>query len=127
LGILTFNGKATTGAGEGKKYLALPWVKEQINQTLGFSPYLGTLNLTLTRASLANKKLLKRSELKIHPAEGYCLGLLFHASIHGTPCAVVVPQVDSYPENVLELIAPVNLREKLNLKDGDEVAVSVQV
>lgn len=127
MGTLTFNGKVITGKGEGKKYISLPWVKKQVEQNLGFSPYVGTLNLTLTKESLANKKLLNKSELIIRPVEGYCSGLLFRASIRGSPCAVVAPQVGNYPENVLELIGPVNLREKLTLKDGDDVAVSVQV
>ena len=42
-------------------------------------------------------------------------------------CAVVIPQIEDYPENVLEIIASVNLRETLNLKDGEDVTVSVQV
>jgi riboflavin kinase len=42
-------------------------------------------------------------------------------------CAVIIPQIQDYPENVLEVIAQVNLREKLGLKDGDAIAVSGQV
>ena len=125
---LTFVGAVISGEGNGKKYLALPWVKQQIEQKLGFLPYLGTLNLRLTKESVVNKKILELTEtLVICPAEGYCVGLLFRASIQSIMCAVVIPQIEDYPENVLEIIASVNLRETLNLKDGEDVTVSVQV
>ncbi|MEM3712744.1 MAG: DUF120 domain-containing protein [Thermoproteota archaeon] len=39
--------------------------------------------------------------------------------------AVVIPRVPSYPKDMLEIIAPVNLRETLGLKDGDEIEVTV--
>lgn len=125
---LSFEGTITSGEGNGKKFLALPWVKQQIKNHLGFAPYLGTLNLQLTENSIQNKKHLKEEAAKkILPAQGYCAGWLFSASIKGIACAVVVPQVKKYPEKLLEIIAPVNLREKLKIKDGDVVNVSVFV
>ncbi|MEM2477681.1 MAG: DUF120 domain-containing protein, partial [Thermoproteota archaeon] len=30
-----------------------------------------------------------------------------------------------YPKDILEIIAPVNLRETLGLKDGDEIEITV--
>jgi riboflavin kinase len=117
-----------TGEGNGKKYLALPWVKKQLEEKLGYSPFLGTLNLKLIGESVKHKKILLKVESSvICPAEGYCVGRLFKASIDGTTCAVIVPQVKGYPENVMEVIAQVNLRETLKLKEGDTVTVLVQV
>jgi CTP-dependent riboflavin kinase len=117
-----------TGEGNGKKYLALLWVKQQLEEKLGYTPYLGTLNLKLSKESTQRRKtLLKLKPTLICPPEGYCVGLLFKASIRGLECAVVVPQVKDYPEDVLEVIAPVNLRDTLKLMDGDVVNVSVQV
>jgi CTP-dependent riboflavin kinase len=62
----------------------------------------------------------------ICPPEGYCVGFFFKASINGLDCAVVAPQVENYPEDVLEIIAQINLRDTLKLKDGDVVSVLVQ-
>jgi riboflavin kinase len=42
-------------------------------------------------------------------------------------CAIIVPEVENYPENVIEVIAPVNLREKFKLKDGDMVEVRIML
>jgi riboflavin kinase len=123
-----FEGKVFTGEGNGKKYLALPWVKQQIEEKLGFTPFLGTLNLRLTKESATRRKLLEKTEATtICPAEGYCVGMLLKATVSDTECAIILPQVKGYPKNVLEIIAPVNLRETLNLKDNDAVAVAVQV
>jgi riboflavin kinase, archaea type len=128
LTALTFEGTVITGEGNGKKYLALPWVKQQVEEKVGFTPFLGTLNLKLTAASIEGRKLLNKSNAAtICPAEGYCLGLLFKASIAELNCAVILPQIKNYPENVLEVVAPVNLRGKLKVKDGNAVTVSVQV
>ena len=125
---IIFEGIVVTGEGNGKKYLGLSWVKRQIEEKLGYTPYLGTLNLTLTKESIQRKRLLeKKKGVTICPAEGYCVGFLFKACIKSLDCAVVLPEVKGYPENVLEIVAPLNLRETMNLKDGDGVIVSVQV
>lgn len=120
-------GAVFTGEGNGKRYLALPWVNQQLKEKLGYSPYLGTLNLKLTPENIKRKKkLLKAEPSIICPPEGYCVGLLFKASIKDVECAVVVPQMENYPDDVLEIIAHANLRDKLKLKDGYVVNVSVQ-
>lgn len=126
---LTLDGKVISGTGEGKKYLKLNWVKTQIKQKLGFTPFLGTLNLQLSEESQKRRKLLetRKSALKIEPAKGYCVGLIFPAHIGETPCCVVIPQVANYPENLLEVIAPVNLRDFFHLNDGDVLAVSIKL
>ena len=125
---IVFEGTVFSGKGEGKKFLDLPWVKQQIEEKLGFPPYSGTLNLHLTKESLEKKVLLEKAEgIEVEPQVGYCPGLLFTANIGALECAVVVPKVPNYPSDVLEVIAPVCLREHLKLVDGSLVAVSVSV
>jgi riboflavin kinase len=127
MNTLTLNGKVISGQGSGKKYLGLPWVKSQIEEKLGFEAYTGTLNLQLSEASVKRRKLLNDAEsIEISPAEDYCVGFVFKARIDQTDCAVVLPQVEGYPRNLLEIIAPVNLRKQLRLEDGDEVEVTVR-
>jgi riboflavin kinase len=128
LNTVTLEGKVISGKGSGKKYLELPWVKQQMEEKLGFTPYLGTLNLKLTADGIKQKRHLgKAKSVEICPAEGYCVGVVFKAFIHGVECAIVLPQVVGYPENLIEIIAPANLREALQLEDGDSVAVTVGV
>ena len=64
--------------------------------------------------------------LELTPPEGCCRGLLFKARLHATvECAVVIPKVQNYPNDVLEIIAPVNLRNRLDLSDGDTVELEI--
>jgi riboflavin kinase, archaea type len=123
-----FEGTVFSGQGRGKKFVELPWFKGQVEEKLGFSPYPGTLNLVLTGKKVENRRLLEVSNgLMVKPQTGYYSGVMFRASIDGLECAVVIPIMPNYPNDVLEVIAPIYLREKLKLADGSLVAVSVNV
>jgi len=128
LNTITLNGKVISGDGNGKKYLSLPWVKKQIEEKLGFTPYLGTLNLELTNESMEKQKLLeKENAFTILPPQCYCTGLVFKACISGTECGIVIPQVKNYPKSLLEIMSPENLREKFHLTDGKKISVTVNL
>ncbi len=121
---IVFEGRVASGEGSGKIYLSLPWVRQQIEGALGSSPYLGTLNLNLTKQSISKKMHLEKEKATvIYPAKGYSKGLLFKAQISGFKCALILPQVNGYPENLLEVVAALNLREALKLKNDDLVVV----
>jgi riboflavin kinase len=125
---IEFSGTVISGRGDGKKFIELPWVKRQITERLGFTPYPGTLNLKLSKESAKHRKLIEKTPSeKILPAEGYCDGLLFKAFIGIVQCAIVIPQVAGYPNDLLEVIAPVYLRQALQLEDGCEVTVAVNL
>ena len=125
---IKLKGTVFSGGGDGKKFMELPWVKRQITKKLGFTPYLGTLNVRLTEDSLKQKKLLEKApSVKICPAKGYYNGAVFKAFTGTLECAIVVPKVPGYPKDLLEIIASVNLRETLHLEDGSAVAVTVNL
>ena len=125
---IVFKGTVFSGNGEGRKFIDLPWVKRQIQEKLGFTPYAGTLNIRLSREGLEQKKLLAKAErLDIEPEKGYCRGILIKAKITGLDCGIIIPQVPVYPSDVIEVVAPVFLRQRLHLSDGSEVGVSVTV
>ena len=119
-------GTVFSGGGEGKRFLDLPWVKRQVKQQLGFIPYSGTLNVMLSEESAKRRKVLENaSSLRFCPPEGYCNGALFKALIGTLKCAVVIPEVVGYPKDILEIIAAINLRERFQLENGNEVTVIV--
>ena len=123
---LLLEGEVFSGKGEGAEFTKLPWVKKQIKKKLGFTPYLGTLNIRLTERSVILKNLLKNAQgIEITPAEGFHRGVCFKAYLMGLECAVVIPEVQDYPENTLEVVAPTKLREHLKLKDGSIIEIKV--
>ncbi len=125
---LFFRGTVFSGEGRGKKFVELSWFKQQVEQKLGFSPYSGTLNLRLLGKENEKRGLLETTgSLTVEPQTGYYSGLLFKATIDALECAVVIPIMPNYPNDVLEVIAPVYLREHLKLGDGSVVLISVSV
>jgi len=126
LKTLLLKGEVFSGKGEGAEFTKLPWVRKQIKEKLGFTPYLGTLNIRLTERSVILKNLLKNAQgIEITPAEGFHRGVCFKAYLMGLECAVVIPEVQDYPENTLEVVAPTKLREHLKLKDGSIIEIKV--
>ena len=123
---VTFEGTVFSGKGTGKRFVSLPWVTLQIEQKLGFTPYSGTLNLRLTGQELIKiKSLDPKQGITITPESGFLPGTAYRASIQGLECAVVVPHVPGYPQDVIEVISPIYLRGKLGLSDGKKVTVVV--
>lgn len=126
---LTVKGKVFSGNGEGAEFIKLPWVSKQIAEKLGFIPYTGTLNIKLTAQSIVIKKSLKSARaIEISPIKGFYRGRCFPAGfMQDLKCAIIIPEVENYPEDVIEVIAPVNLREKFKLKDGDMVEFRIML
>ncbi|MCJ7422930.1 CTP-dependent riboflavin kinase [Candidatus Bathyarchaeota archaeon] len=119
-------GMVFSGKGEGAKFVKLSWVKEQLEEKLGFTPYPGTLNIRLSETDCVKYRGILRNAkpLEILPAEGFNLGSCFKACLTlDLECAVVIPEVANYPKNIMEIIASVNLRKTLHLRDGDTIEV----
>jgi riboflavin kinase len=126
----SIKGSVVSGRKEGSKFIGLPWVKKQIIEKLGFVPYVGTLNIKLDQENDAKlrKTLKKVRSIEIVPTEDYFRGRCFKAVLNGeVECAVVIPEVTGYPEGIIEIIAPTNLRKKLCLEDGNTVSVKVLI
>ena len=125
------NGTVFTGLGEGAYYISLKGYRKQFVRTLGFDPYPGTLNLRLTSPldRMVRDTLEKLPGIEIEGFEDghrtYGGAKCFIAKINNVDGAVLVIERTSHDNSVLEVIAPVRLRDRLNLKDGDSVRISI--
>lgn len=130
---ITVEGKVFSGLGEGAYYVSKEQYRRQFIEALGFDPYPGTLNLRITDSREIAKL---RAELDAYPGiringfknkdRTYGPVKCFHALIEGRERGAVVFAFRShYGRDVLEVIAPECLREKLGLKDGDTVHVEI--
>lgn len=123
---LCIRGKVFSGKSEGEKFIKLPWVSEQIAKKIGFFPYPGTLNITLEEKYVKPELLKEAKPVEISPIAGFCRGKCLKAYLaNNVECAIIIPEIADYPRDVLEIIAPINLRKKLSLKDGDTVTVEM--
>ncbi|MDI6888193.1 MAG: winged helix-turn-helix domain-containing protein/riboflavin kinase [Methanocellales archaeon] len=123
-------GEVITGLGEGQYYMSLEGYRTQFKDKLGFIPYPGTLNLILDdKSTVLRKKLDEDEGIPIHGFSSqqrtFGGGKCFRAAIEGIEGAAILPDRSHYPNNVLEVIAPKNLRKMLRLKDGGEISVRV--
>ena len=133
VGVITLEGRVFTGLGEGAYYVSHPKYEKQFIEKLGFKPYPGTLNIRLVPESV--KKRRKLELLPGIPIEGftnegrsYGNAKSFKAIINGAvKGGVLLIERTHYGPDVLEIIAPYYLRDRLNLKDGDLVRVDVVV
>ena len=121
----TIRGCVATGQGQGKIFVKYDWVQNQIQVKFGFTPYPGTLNLLLGSAEKSSFQLYIKTHdgILIRSSQEECEGLCYKIRIKSIIGIVVIPQISDYPNDQLEIVAPVNLRKALCLRDGDEVEV----
>jgi len=128
---LRISGEVFSGMGEGKYYVSIEGYMKRFEEKLGFTPYPGTLNLRLrTYQDMQARRMLKAYPgIVIEEFEegGRTFGRVkcFKAIVEGTEGSVLLINRTHYGEDVIEVIAPVYLREALSLKDGDVVTVDV--
>jgi CTP-dependent riboflavin kinase len=122
-------GKIVSGVKEGAFFTQLDWVQEQCEEKLGFRPYPGTLNLEVLSECLPIIEAMQELEgiALSSPDPVYCSGKTLPIMIEGISGAIIIPAEDLrvHGKSIVEIIAPLGLRDRLNLKDGDAVTVLV--
>ncbi|MCL7417992.1 MAG: CTP-dependent riboflavin kinase [Halalkalicoccus sp.] len=128
------DGTVTGGMGEGKHYISLPGYMAQFAERLGYEPFPGTLNVDLSEESVRRRGAMEAFE-PVHidgwededrtygPCVCYPATVIADEAYDGAH--VIAPERTHHDENQLELIAPVKLREELDLADGDSITVRV--
>jgi CTP-dependent riboflavin kinase len=115
--------------GKASDFTEVPWAKAAFRDVLGVDPYPGTVNIIVSStediAAWARVKATKGIVIK-PPQPDWCDAFCYRAMIAGkVSAAIVLPDVTEYPATQVELIAAVNVRESLSLKDGDPVAIEI--
>jgi len=125
----TLSGKIVSGAGKAAYFTQLDWVQKQCTEKLHFKPYPGTLNIEVGESSLyLLEKLQKEEGIKLlSPNPNFCNARSLKASLKNVSGAIIIPyeDVNIYGKNIVEMIAPVSIKETLSLRDGDGVTLTV--
>ena len=133
---IDFEGKVASGMGEGSYYMSLEGYRKQFKEKLGYEPYPGTLNVRLSEQIFMNA----RRELGKQPSifiNGFSDGTrtygwvkCYRAVINNGAmdnAAVLVLERTHYDNSMLEVIAPVSIKQATGIKNGDKVKVQVQL
>jgi len=125
---LVITGKIISGAGEGAYFTQIGWVQQQCEEKLDFKPYPGTLNLEISEEYLSIVESLDQKKTGIElisPDPNFCNARVFAVSLGEISGAIILPEekVRVHSKNIIEIIAPLNIKASLNVKDGDSVTV----
>ena len=126
---LVITGKIVSGAGEGAYFTQIDWVQQQCVEKLGFKPYPGTRNLQISEEFLPTIESLnqKKAIELISPDAKFCNAAVFRISLREISGAIILPEekVRIHPKNIIEIIAPLNLKAALNMNYGDFLKIKI--
>lgn len=129
--VYEFSGIVFSGMYQGGYYIMQEGYRNQIIEKLGFDPFPGTLNVRLRESDIELRRRL--DNLSGVNLEGFksanrafggarCYPLIVNNEVEG---ALIIADRTSYDLSVLEVIAPIKLRDRFSLKDGDIIRLSI--
>ena len=113
--------------------MALDWVQDCLKQSLGYNPFPATLNVRPKAAEDAQVWRRVKSTFAGTPlapaANGFCRAKIYRVEIHAPANAakiagaILLPEVKDYPNDKIEIVAPVRLKDYLGVGDGDQLTL----
>ena len=125
MGEIGFEGTITSGMGKGAVFLSIGYYKDNIREKLGFNPYPGTLNLEVGKGQQAQLRTITPIKIESFKKNGKTYGgaSCYKIKVNGIEAAIIIPDLTEHEENMVEIIAPINLKSKLKVGDGDKVKI----
>ena len=127
---IVIEGSIVTGLGEGAYYVEVYAAK--LKAALGFKPHLGTLNVKIvddeSRKAIGRMKNTPPLVLSGFTHKGRTFGdvICYRVKVNRKiEAAVVIAQRTHHSGEILEVVAPVNIRDALSLDDDDKVTLTV--
>jgi riboflavin kinase len=131
-----FEGRVVSGMGEGAYYMSLEGYRKQFYQKLGYEPYPGTLNVKLVDKIFRDA----RREIGKYPSifidgfsdnkRTYGWAKCYIAHINDgiiRNAAVLVLERTHYDESMLEIVAPVSIKDTVGIHNGDKIRIEILV
>ena len=116
----------TSGKGEGEYYIGLEAYQTAFEEALGFRPFPGTLNLEVDieerKKFEADGGTRKIRDVR-HDGDRLSNVDVTPCKIQGVDAGLLRLEFTDHPLSTAEVVAPVNLREKLGLEDGERIEV----
>ena len=119
------------GCGEGALYVKKDYYFSLLRSLLGLEPFPGTLNLNLISPIKNYSELCSicKPSFKletIHLSSTRLGGVIaWYGLLMNIPCLIIRPMLSRHRANIIEVIASMNLRNKLKLKDGSRIKLRI--
>lgn len=125
---LEIAGVIQSGAGQGAYFMSVDWVVAQCRDNLGYSPFPGTLNVTVSDLDLKKlESLYQETDFELVPDDpNFCAAGVVKIMLNGIAGAIVLPSEDVriHENRVVEILSHCNLKKTLGVADGDTVIIS---
>jgi CTP-dependent riboflavin kinase len=126
---LKIQGVIFSDLGVASKFMGLEWVQQALLDCLGFAPFPATLNVRPARPSDAAVWDAIRDDTRFFcymPGhEGACRARVYRIAVAPagwtggfSRAAVLFPEVEDYPKDKIEIVAPVRLKDAFAVQDG---------
>lgn len=129
----TLSGTVFSDLGQGAGFMSLDWVQQALREKLGFAPYPATLNLRLAPEDVGTWEMIRRENRGLGiapPSESFCDARCFpvvldtlRGNAAGLGGAILYPEIEGYPPDKIEIVAPVHVKDSLGVRDGDQLIV----
>ncbi|MFW9960416.1 MAG: DUF120 domain-containing protein [Candidatus Thorarchaeota archaeon] len=127
---IVIEGRLVTGLGEGAYYVDV--YASRLRDALGFKPHLGTLNVKVidddSRRAIGRMKNTPPLVVSGFRHKGRTFGdvICYRVKVNNEiEAAVVIAQRTHHSEDILEVVAPVDIRKTLNIEDNSKVVLTV--
>ncbi len=127
--MTALEGYLVSGQGRASDFTGKDWVRRRLIELAGIDPHPGTLNLELrddmSRTIWQSWRGLPGCAIE-PPSSAFCRSRCYPVRIAGgVPAAVLLPEIDGYPEDKLEIVAALPIRQHLSL--GDQARIRVEL
>jgi riboflavin kinase len=121
--------------GLAASFMSLAVVQRALCESLGFAPFPATLNVrpqdTDDSATWSRLRAVAAGRPLAIAETGFCSARLYPVVIsraigardESMDGAVIVPEVDDYPSEKIEIVAPVRLKQHWGVSDGDALTL----
>ena len=125
---VVLEGTVTSGLGEGAYFMSMDHYKKEIKKKLGFDAFPGTLNIKTDKENIDPLKKNNPIIITGFKKDDKTFGGVscYKAKINDIDGSIIMPHINKHKDNIIEFIAPVNLKSELNIKDGDKIKIELK-
>ncbi len=124
---MKIKGVVVPGTKKGAYFMSQAIYRDQFEEKLGFRPFIGTLNVQVENKDVEKVKNLLKSDISKIKGEEFFGNVKYKKAtlndeIEG---AIIFPEKTRHSIDVVEFIAPQNLKERYHIHEGSSVTINI--